>query len=315
MSRQLLKVASALLWATLLPLVRVAPVAGAVVQIAEVCPAPAVPGITFENALRELAPYVDSVPESFGTVGVDSGGRLYVGFVDHLELHAERIASLVSSFESVVICRVPLSAKQMRETRAVLAKKVAGRAVILQASDTSIDVVLNAEERSFADELLMLFPRIIRVQLGWFSYPDTTVPPILPLPELCGNRVKRVRGKGIVWSIDSAALRARSDATFTGSLKIRNQTREVLEIDVAPRLSAVFFDPQGDRVVGYSPQESTLEFVALHLKQNSSAVLSYVYSPASCRGSDGGRLRPGEYRVRFFVGVNEWSPAYPIVVH
>ena len=257
-------------------------------------------GSTLQQVQRYAATQTTFGDLRFG--GLDNG-FVVVSFVGDLQVHATALTSIVDVPDGVIVCPAVVTAA----SRAALANELVNRAgaAMIGGSLTPATgppvVVLRADRRGIADELVAAYGSRVQVVLGNFVYPDPNVARLdTTLPQQpCGEFPRPGRASAALrWSVGKP-LRVNTGGDITTNVSFRNTS-----------LRSVPFD-SGDPITGVVTRIGSKTIIARYngaiggvgfggtLRPGDRSSLIGLVSTASCDATLGYALPPGRYTVRF----------------
>ena len=266
-----------------------------------------------ERTTMQVRQYATTQSATFGELrfGGTNNATVVVSFTGDLQTHADALTKIVDIPNGVVVC----PASQNATDRVNLANEIfaSTRGAITGGSITFADgaravVVLRADRRDVADDLVRTFGTRIQVVLGEFSYPDPTVPRedhsalppcgVVPTPSASSNALR--------WSV-TKPLRVHAGGDITTAVSWKNIGRRSVTYESGDPITGLVTRVGGNRVVArFSGAIAGVGHGGTLRPGRTDSVLGHV-STASCDASLGYALPPGRYSVRFLFGGFDYS--------
>lgn len=242
-----------------------------------------------------------------------------ISFTDDLTSHVSALTSLLQYPSPVVVCPAKLSKKDSD----VISLELERRNIQVQRSPGSplIGVWLGGNQQSVADALLVEFPGILEIQLGWFPYPDMTAATVIPIQSpMCGVVPTKPTSDRLTWRLDVRPLTSTDGASLVGTLRVigKGHATKVRfpKADPAATLLASITRRGDTKIIAQVPTNSgflpELNLVRI-LRKGQRVRFNYIISFDSCDASLGWRLPKGNYDAHFGYG-GFASPALPVTV-
>jgi hypothetical protein len=263
------------------------------------------------DTIEQATNYASTQP-SFAEIrfGGKDNATVVVSFTGDLQRHADALTALVNIPSGVVVCK----GEQTASERVALANELvtrAGSSLVggsLTPSSGPPVVVLRADSRDVADEIVRAYGSRVQVVLGEFAYPDPTVAR-LDGAELnpaglgrCGAvPTPSSSSKLLRWSV-AKPLRIHSGGSLQQKVTWKNIGK-----------SSVTYE-SGDPIVGVVTAIGSTQVLARYsgaiagigkggtLRPGKADSALGLLSTASCDSKLGYALPPGKYSVRFLFG-------------
>ena len=264
------------------------------------------------STIQQVQRYAATQP-TFGDLrfGGPNNGQVVVSFTGDLQVHVTALTSIVDVPDGVIVCPAAVTAA----SRAALANELVNRAGAAMVGGSLTPptgppvIVLRADRREIADELVAAYGTRIQVVLGNFVYPDaavarldTTLPPqpcgLLPTP---GPRSAALR-----WSVPKP-LRVNTGGDITTTVAFRNTSRRDVPFDSGDPITGVVTRPGSTTIIArYNGAIAGVGFGGT-LRPGDHSTLTGLVSTASCDATLGYALPPGRYTVRFLFGGYDYT--------
>lgn len=262
--------------------------------------------------IQQVQSYANTQSATFGALrfGGKGNATVVVSFVGDLQVHAEALTRLVDVPNGVVVC----PALQAASARVQLANEILARAsgAMVSGTLTPTDgrpvVVLRADRRDVADDLLRTFGSRIQVILGEVAYPD----PSVPREDTAGARpCGEVPAAGptsasLRWSVPRP-LRVHSGGDFLTKVSWKNIGRKVIAYESGDPITGLVTRVGSSHVVARYTGAIAGVGHGMALRPGRTDTVYGLVSTASCDIALGYALPPGKYSVRFVFGGFDYS--------
>jgi hypothetical protein len=260
-----------------------------------------------QRTIEQVQQYAITQPATFGDLrfGGKHNGTVVVSFTRDLQVHADALTKLVDVPNGVVVC----PAAQTAAARVALANELVNRAngAMVGGSLTPPSgppvVMLRADRRDVADDLVRTYGSRVQVVLGEFVYPDRTVVPLYGESNRpCGSLPTPGPSSGsLKWSVPKA-LRIHSGGDVNTQVSWKNNSRRAVTYESGDPITGLVTAVGGSRVLArYSGAIAGVGH-GLTLRAGRTDRVQGLVSTASCDASLGYALPPGKYSVRFVFG-------------
>lgn len=260
-----------------------------------------------QRTIIQVQQYAAAQPATFGELrfGGPNNATVVVSFTGDLEVHAQALTATVDIPNGVVVCRAVATARSQVDLANRIVAIATGAMIggSLTPSTGRPVVVLRADRRDVAEELLQTFGPRLQVVLGEFAYPDRTVaredaalvPPCGVVPE------PSTASKALRWSVPKP-LRTHSGGDMTTAVSWTNVSRGSVTYESGDPIIGLVAKVGGRQVIArYSGAIAGIGHGAT-LRPGATDGVSALVSTGSCEILLGYALPPGRYSVRFVFG-------------
>ena len=266
-----------------------------------------------ERTIIQVQQYATTQSARFSELrfGGTNNATVVMSFTGDLQIHADALTKIVDIPNGVVVC----PATETATDRVNLANEILAHAMgaitggsLTPANGARPVVVLRADRRDVADDLVRTFGTRIQVVLGEFSYPDPTVPRddhfalppcgVVPTPSAMSGALR--------WSVPKP-LHVHAGGDITTAVSWKNTSRRSVTYESGDPITGLVTRVGSNRVIArYSGAIAGVGHGGTLRPSRNDRVQGLV-STASCDVSLGYTLPPGRYSVRFVFGGFDYS--------
>lgn len=260
------------------------------------------------RTIEQVRRYATTQALSFGDLrfGGKNNGTVVVSFTGDLQIHAEALTKITDIPNGVVVC----PAVETAATRVALANELVARlqGALVGGSLTPISgppvVVLRADRRAVADDLVRTYGSRVQVVLGEFVYPDATVARLdTPTPRRsCGSvPIPGPSSSALRWSV-AKPLKVPSGGEISTVVSWRNTKRRTITYESGDPITGVVTAVGSNRVLAFYGGSIAGVGHGAALRPGQTDRVRGLVATGSCDTSFGYALAPGQYTVRFVFG-------------
>lgn len=260
------------------------------------------------RTIEQVRRYASTQAASFGDLrfGGKNNGTVVISFTGDLQIHAEALTKITDIPNGVVVC----PAVETAATRVALANELVARTQgalvggsLTPASGPPV-VVLRADRRAVAEDLVRTYGSRVQVVLGEFVYPDATVARLdTSTPRRsCGSvPIPGPSSSALRWSV-AKPLKVHSGGDISTVVSWRNTKRRTITYESGDPITGVVTAVGSNRVLArYGGAIAGVGHGAA-LRPGQTDRVGALVATASCDISFGYALAPGQYTVRFVFG-------------
>ena len=265
------------------------------------------------RTIEQLRRYATTQAKSFGDLrfGGKNNGTVVISFTGDLQIHAEALTKITDIPNGVVVC----PAVETAATRVALAKELVARlqGALVGGSLTPVSgppvVVLRADRRAVADDLVRTYGSRVQVVLGEFVYPDATVArhDTSTPRRSCGSvPIPGPSASALRWSV-AKPVKVHSGGDISTVVSWRNTKRQTITYESGDPITGVVTAVGSNRVLAFYGGAIAGVGHGAALQPGQTDQVRGLVATASCDISFGYALAPGRYTVRFVFGGFDFS--------